>query len=305
MLALSDDRENTRIFRLQVRENPFALVPIGVIQLQGAPVELDPEGLVILPSGHFLVSSEGVQNRDPRSPPGLFEFRDDGQFVQVLELRQHFMPQAVGPITYGVRGNASFESLTVGVDGSKLYTGIETALTQDGEAATFEHGARTRILEYTRKGPAFQPGREWLYELEPLPRPAYRPGFMINGLVELVALDESHLLALERSFIENADDRAHSMNRVQLYRVSLDDATDVSGLDSIAGRADLTALRKELVLDLGSSQGLPAALKASNLENFEGMAFGPAPSEGGRRLFMVSDDNFADDQRTWFLRLTF
>jgi hypothetical protein len=128
---------------------------------------------------------------------------------------------------------------------------------------------------------------------------------MINGLVELVALDESHLLALERSFIENADDPAHSMNRIQIYRVSLQGGTDVSNLDSIAGHAGLLPLSKELVLDLGSAAGLPPALKANNLENFEGMTFGPAPPDGLRRLFLVSDDNFSTDQRTWFLRLTF
>jgi hypothetical protein len=290
---------------VQVREDPFSIQPIGVIPLQGAPVALDPEGLVILPNGHLLVSSEGIQNRDPRSPPGLFEFSADGQFLDMLELRDRFLPPATGEITHGVRANTSFESLTVAVDGSRFFVGLETALAQDGEPATVEHGARTRILEYKRDGLMYAPGREWLYELEPLPQVPFKPSVMINGLVELVALDESHLLALERSFIENADDPAHSMNRIQIYRVSLEGGTDVSDLDSIAGRTGLLPLAKELVLDLGSAAGLPPPLKASNLENFEGMTFGPAPPDGARRLFMVSDDNFSKDQRTWFLRLTF
>jgi len=305
LLGISDDRENPRVFRLQVRESPFSIVPIGVIQLQGTPVALDPEALVVLPSGHLLVASEGVQNSEPRSPPGLFEYTSDGVFQNTLDLRERFLPPLTGPITRGVRGNSSFEALTVSVDGNRLFVGLETALAQDGEPATFDRGARARILEYNRKGSIFSPGREWMYELEPLPRPTYKPGLMINGLVELVALDSSHLLALERSFIEDADDPAHSMNRIQLYRVALDGGDDVSAVESIAGRVDLTPLPKQLLLDLDSAQGLPAALKASNLENFEGMAFGPAPPQGGRRLFIVSDDNFGKDQRTWFLRMTF
>jgi hypothetical protein len=305
LLALSDDRENSRIFRLQVREDPFSIVPIAVIPLLGTPVALDPEGLVILPNGHLLVSSEGIQNREPRSPPGLFEYTADGQFLNMLDLRERFLPPATGDITHGVRANSSFESLTVAVDGSRFFVGIETALAQDGELATFEHGARTRILEYMRDGLMYAPGREWLYELDPLPRPAFKPAVTINGLVELVALDSSHLLALERGYVENADDPAHSMNRIQIYRVSLEGGTDVSGFDAIAGRTGLLPLSKELVLDLGSAPGLPPALKASHLENFEGMTFGPAPPDGMRRLFMVSDDNFSGDQRTWFLRLTF
>jgi len=305
LLALSDDRENARIFRLQVREEPFSIVPIGVIPLQGTPVALDPEGLVILPNGHLLVSSEGIQNRQPRSPPGLFEYTAEGEFLGTLDLRERFLPPPSGPITHGVRANSSFESLTVAVDGSRFFTGIETALAQDDEPATFEHGTRTRILEYKRDNRVFVPGQEWLYELEPLPRPSFKPGAVINGLVELVALDISHLLALERAFVENADDPAHSINRVQVYRVSLEGATDVSAFDSIAGRAGLQPLPKELVLDLASAQGLPDALKISHLENFEGMTFGPAPPDGARRLFMVSDDNFSTDQRTSFLRLMF
>jgi len=305
LLALSDDRESTRIFRLQVRDDPFSVVPIGVIPLLGAPVALDPEGLAILPNGHLLVSSEGIQNRDPRSPPGLFEYTADGQFFETLELRERFLPPASGPITHGVRANSSFESLAIAVDGSRLFAGLETALAQDGEPATFEHGTRTRILEYKREGLTFVPGDEWLYELEPVPQPPFKPGLVINGLVELVVLDDSHLLALERAFVENADDPAHSMNRIQLYRVSLEGGTDVSGFDSIAGRTGLLPLPKVLLLDLGNAPGLPPALKASHLENFEGMSFGPALPDGARRLFMVSDDNFSMDQRTWFLRLTF
>src|SRR5262245_33388935 len=152
LLALSDDRENTRIFRLQVREDPFSIQPIGVIPLQGTPVALDPEGLVILPNGHLLVSSEGIQNREPRSRPGLFAFTADGQFLDMLDLRERFLPPATGAITHGVRANSSFESLTVAVDGSGFFVGIETALAQDGEPATFEHGARARVLEYKRDG---------------------------------------------------------------------------------------------------------------------------------------------------------
>jgi hypothetical protein len=305
LLALSDDRESPRIFRLQVSEDPFSIVPVGVIPLEGTPVALDPEGLAILPNGHLLVSSEGIQNKQPRSPPGLFEYTMDGQFVEMLDLRDRFLPPPTGEITHGVRANSSFEAISVAVDGSKLFVGVETALAQDGEPATFEHGARTRILEYKRDGLAFLPGREWLYDLEPVPRPSYKPGFMINGLVELIALDISHLLSMERSFVENADDPAHSTNRIQLFRVSLDNGTDVSTFDSIAGRTGLEPLSKQLLLDLDGAQGLPPALKASHLDNFEGMTFGPAPPDGERRLFMVSDDNFSKDQRTWFLRLTF
>ena len=305
MLAISDDRNDSRVFRLRVRDDPFVVEPVGVIALRGTPVPIDPEGLALLPDGHLLVSSEGVQNQDPRAPPGLFEYTRDGAFVRALEVRDRFVPPLSGAITRGVRDNASLESLTVSADGAQVFTAIETAIAQDGEPASFDRGARVRVLEYEYVGRAesYVPNREWLYEVDAITRPAYRVGFSVNGIVELLALDRSHLLALERSYVENADDRAHSINRIRLYRISLDGASDVSGLDSIAGRTDVRPLSKELVLDLAALPGLPPAL--ARLDNFEAMAFGPPRPDGRRPLFIVSDDNFSADQHSWFLRLVF
>ena len=85
--------------------------------------------------------------------------------------------------------------------------------------------------------------------------------------------------------------------------ISLNGASDVSGLDSIAGRTELKPVSKELVVDLGALPGLPPALAL--LDNFEALAFGPPRPDGRRPLFIISDDNFSADQRTWFLRVVF
>ena len=303
LLAVSDDRTDSRVFRLRLLENPLRVEPVGVIALRGTPVRIDPEGLALLPGGHLLVSSEGVQNQEPRVPPGLFEYTHDGVFVRGLAVRERYIPPARGAITSGARNNASFESLTVSADGAQVFTATETALAQDGETAGFDRGTRVRLLEYARRGDTYVPNREWLYDVDRTSRPGYNVGFSGNGVVELVALDGSHLLALERSYVENADDRARSVNRIRLYRVSLEGASDVSDLDTIAGRTDLRPVSKELVLDLGATPGLPPAFAA--LDNFEALAFGPPRPDGRRPLFMISDDNFSADQRTWFLRIVF
>jgi hypothetical protein len=39
----------------------------------------------------------------------------------------------------------------------------------------------------------------------------------------------------------------------------------------------------------------------AQLDNFEGMAFGPDLPDGARTLLLVSDDNFNPHQRTAFL----
>ena len=301
LLGVSDDRDNSRVFRLRFEDHPLKVEPIGLIALSGSPVKLDCEGIVLLPNGHLLISSEGVQNEDPRQPPGILEFTHDGAFVRMLSLRERYVPPVSGPITRGVRGNSSFESLALTPDGRTLFTGTETALAQDGDAANFDHGASSRILEYRREGETFVPGREWLYELDPIARPDFTPDFSVTGLVELVASSDRELLALERSYAQEAGERGRELNRIRLYRVSLDGATDVSAFDSIAGRADLRPASKQLLLDLGKAPGLPPSLAA--LDNFEGLALLPPLHDGRRPLIVVSDDNFSNRQRTWFVRL--
>lgn len=301
MLGISDDRDNLRVFRLRLHDHPWGVEPIGVIPLTGSPAKLDAEGIVLLPNGHLLISSEGVQNEQPRQPPGIFEFAHDGAFVRMLPLRDRYMPNATGPITRGVRGNSSFESLTLTPDGQTLFTATETALAQDGNAADFDHGALSRLMEYRREGETFVPAREWLYELEPVARPDFTPGFFVTGLVELVALSDREFLALERSYTQEALEHGRELNRIRLFRMSLDGATDVSPYDSIAGKTDLHPVSKQLMLDLRAAPGLPPSLE--RLDNFEGLALLPALPDGRRPLIVVSDDNFSQTQKTWFVRL--
>src|SRR5262245_25820923 len=71
LLGVSDDRDDSRIFRFRLHDHPLTIEPTGVIPLRGSPMKLDPEGMVLLPSGHLLVSSEGFQNEEPRTLPGI------------------------------------------------------------------------------------------------------------------------------------------------------------------------------------------------------------------------------------------
>ena len=302
LLAVSDARDSPRILMLDVHENPFRLEPTGMIHLWGCPEKLDPEGIAILPNGNLLIASEGVQNEEPRTAPGIFEFTRDGEWLRTLDLRNRFIPPLEGPITVGVRDNRSFESLTLARDGTRFFTAVESALAQDGEPANFDHGTRARILEYVHKGETFVPAREWVYETDPVARPDFPTGMVVNGVAELVALDDGDLLVLERSYAGEADGGPRGLQRIRIYQASMQGATDVSTMDSLAGRR-VRPVTKRLVLDLGQAPSLPPIL--SSLDNFEGMAFDAPGSDGRRRLWLVSDDNFSKTQRTWFTRLQY
>ena len=304
LLAISDDHEASRVVRLRVTHTPaWQIEPAGAIFLEtgtGAPARLDPEGIVVTREGHILISSEGVGHEEPRLPPAIIEYSPDGRFIRQLAVRDRYTPNPRGPIFTGVRSNAAFESLTTSPDFSRLFTAGELPLAQDGAADPFAPGSRSRLLEYVHDGGNYRPGREFAYEIDALVRPAHPVRFAVNGLVELLALSGTEMLALERGYIESAD-RSSSVNRIRLFRVSLEGASDISGRETLRGAPGIVPVRKTLVADLNALPGLSSSLR--NLDNFEGLAWGPAGRDGVRPLVLVSDDNFNARQVTAFLFL--
>jgi hypothetical protein len=304
LLGISDARQGPRAYRLRVSGvgASFTVSSLEAIYFDAIPGrirDLDAEAIAILPNGDLLVATEGVANRAPRQPPGLIEYGRYGEFVRSLEIRDRFVPEENGEQTRGVRANMSFESVTVAPDGRRLFAGVESALVQDGPAATFEHGATVRLLEYDLHGASYRPGPEFAYDIEPIAKPDFESSLAINGLVELVALSSHELLALERGYVEEAGRAGRSMNRIRIFLVSLEGATDISRIESLASAQGVTRARKRLLLDLSDVKGLRPAL--ATLENFEGMTLGPRLPDGRRSLVLVSDDNFSARQRTSFL----
>jgi hypothetical protein len=80
---------------------------------------------------------------------------------------------------------------------------------------------------------------------------------------------------------------------------------DLSGADDISGVASLASVTahpaaKTLLIDFDTLiPRLPASL--ANLDNFEGLAFGPTLPDGSRTLLVLSDDNFRSTQKTVLL----
>jgi hypothetical protein len=221
-----------------------------------------------------------------------------GAFAGQLAIAAHFVPDPSR--LRGVRENAAFESLTLSPDGQRLFSGTETALLQDGGNVSFDSGTTARLLEYVARGETFVPAREFAYPLDPIGAPPFTVRHTDSGLVELLALSRTELLALERTFIELAAGPGHGINRIRLHHVSLADADDVSARESLRDGA-FRPVRKTLLQDFSELGGLPPEL--NTLDNFEGLAAGPRLADGSSSLLVVSDDNFNRTQRTWFLLL--
>jgi hypothetical protein len=115
--------------------------------------------------------------------------------------------------------------------------------------------------------------------------------FAVNGLVELLPLNNQFLLSMERSFSVGAPDTG---NTIKLYQIKLSGADNVNGAESIAAKLDqIRPVTKTLLFDL-DALGIP-------LDNVEGMAFGPDLPDGRRSLLLVSDNNFSPAGFTQFL----
>ncbi|HEX5716739.1 MAG TPA: esterase-like activity of phytase family protein [Thermoanaerobaculia bacterium] len=277
--AIVDNQEDTpaRVFELRfgVTESGAAPlegdtlydVPRSALRLAGLNGKtFDGEGLALTPRGTLLVSSE--------TEPSIREVSAAGETLRSLPVPDLFLADKLAG--RGVRINAGFEALDL--YGQTLWTGNETALAQDApdEARFATHPIR--LLRYDSEVPTAQ----YVYVLDPIERRG--SGFSVRGLVDLVILPEGGLLALEREFVEGVG------MEVQLFHVSIDGATEVSGMESLAGQT-YTPVRKTLLHTFESP------------DNLEGIAFGPDLPDGDRTLVLVSDDNFQPIQQTQIVAL--
>lgn len=290
-LAVVDNEGETpaRVFRLAftVSEKGVAplpgktplQVPVAAIPLAGFNGKnFDGEGMALEPTGEMLISSE--------TEPSIREFSLDGRTLRSLPVPDLFLAGK----GRGIRNNLGFESLTLAPGGDVLWTANERALQQDAP----DDPARpspVRLLRYERRNGGFVPGAQFVYEVEPLQQKV-GAGFKIRGLSDLLALPGGDLLALEREFVEGRG------FVIQLFRVSPAGATDVSGVEALAGTLagkNWTPVRKTLVYDFARSGLVP--------DNLEGMTFGPTLPDGSRTLVLVSDNNFEPLQKTQIVAL--
>ncbi|MDJ0511216.1 MAG: phytase [Crocosphaera sp.] len=304
--GLSDDRSqrnDARFYNLDIDlsdgildENDINIVSFTtLLDESGTPFTenvVDPEGIALTSRNTLFISSEG--NANNLVAPFVNEFSLSGEQFNTLPVPNKFSPTA--DQSSGIRNNQAFESLTITPDERYLYTAVENALWQDGTNSTLEDESAVRILQYDLE--TGTPGREFLYFTDPIPNDSNPPGgFADNGLVELLALDNTGtFLSLERSFASGVG------NNIRLYEVRLQGATDISQFDSLAidtnnpnnGLFDVDEVaEKRLLIDFDEL--------GVRLDNSEALAFGPTLPNGLQSLIVASDNNFNDAQISQFL----
>ena len=321
-LAVIDDRQPSRVAWLDITasDGRLSVTPGDVLPTQPATnvdarlvVGADLEAIAALPDGTWVASEEGHESdgapgQPPPGvwPPALLTLQRD---LTVTRLQSWPAPFGLGPGSGGVRDNQGFESLTRTPDG-RLIAGLERPLHADlaapprnGHPFSGGRAGPGRLVELVDVAGTWQPRRQWVY---PIGRTAAPRGFESicddgeNGLTELLALDDTRLIALERACLQSPA-TPDVRNTVQLFLVDVSDATDVLG----ESRGSITQARpvaKALLLDFDALiPEFPPAL--ANLDNFEALAFGPSLPDGSRTLLVMSDDNFRETQNTVFVWL--
>ena len=292
--AISDDRSSkaaARFYTLEIdldrekiSEETVTFIDVTTLLNETGqpfpPLSIDSEGITFTQKSLFI-SSEGDRKRQIQ--PFIREFSLVGKQLQSLPIPEKFLIQPDS----GVINNRALENLTVTPSKKYLFTATENALIQDGTEANISTGSPCRILQYDLiKGEA---KKEFLYITEPITSTSNNFGdFETNGLAEIIALDDTHLLSLERSFSLDTG------NVIELFQVDLSNADSIQKINSLNNQfTHISPVKKELLLDLSNLELI--------LDNIEGMTFGPKLADGQRSLILVSDNNFNPLQSTQVL----
>ncbi|MFN7174371.1 MAG: esterase-like activity of phytase family protein, partial [Thermaurantiacus tibetensis] len=135
----------------------------------------DPEGLVVLPNGHFLVADE--------YGPSLYEFDANGVFLRAFETPSNLLPRrADGTLNFvdgrgapagervetGRQDNRGFEGLTLSRDGKQAIAVLQDPLMEEGGPGGRE-GRRSRNVRVVVYDIASgKPVAQYIYQLEAL-----------------------------------------------------------------------------------------------------------------------------------------
>jgi hypothetical protein len=285
----------------------------------------DPEGFAVAPNGNFYVSDE--------YGPSVYEFTPTGSFVRAFVIPDNIIPKAGSTLNYvdgrstitsGRQDNRGFEGLTISPDGKKLFAMLQAPLVNEGVDNNGKNDGRysrnLRLVEFdiaTGESTA-----QYIYQLESLTDindriPGTDDDFGQNaqgrniGISAITALNDQEFLVLERDnrgfgvdvLNDLADDPTDIPNPVaskRIYKISLVDATDVSGI-SLAGTNTLpegvNPVSKTLFFDIAQALSPENPGDWTKIpEKLEGLAIGPKLRNGSYALLIGTDNDYSVTQ---------
>ena len=305
---ISDDRSQKNAARYYTAKILFSGRKIDTIQFVAVTTLLDPSGKPYPNSKkdpahtpdpeslrydpitrQMMWTSEGERivngNRNVLENPAITIINPNGRYIDTFSLPYNLHMQATEK---GPRQNETLEGLTFTNHFKTMYVSMEQPLYEDGpRAEVTENKPFIRIFKYdvsTKKNTA-----QYAYKLDPVAHPAIlASAFKINGISDILAISDTKLLVLERSF---------SMGRmactIKVFISDLKNATNISKNPSLKRNTDFVPATKKLLLNMDDL--------GMYIDNLEGMTFGPVLPNGHRSLLFVADNNFSLFEKTQFL----
>jgi len=245
---------------------------------------LDPEGFVVSPkNGHFLVSDE--------YGPSLYEFNRKGELVRAFATPDNLIPRNSGTDvpnyasdtgnTAGKRSNRGFEGLAVSPDGQYAFAMLQSAMLDEGGS----NGTVNRIVQFD-----LDTGRavaQFAYRMDDSSRG--------RGISALVALNESEFLVLERNNRGLGVGAQLSGADKRVYKIDIEDATDVSDIDLDSGAGYIPVTKNPTVF-INLAADTLAALGNEVPEKWEGLTIGPRLGDGSYVLLAGTDNDYSVTQ---------
>ena len=249
----------------------------------------DPEAIRFNKKTNQLVwSSEGerIVKKDTivLEDPSVNIVYVDGTYIDSFALPANMHMQS---FQQGPRQNGVFEGMSFIKNYKKLLVSVEEPLFEDGPRAGLnDSSAWTRIIKFDVK--SHKPEAQYAYKIEAVAFPENPPGsFKINGVADILALNDYQLIVLERSF-----STGRKPCTVKIYLADLINALDVSNVPSL-GVSAIKFISKRLLLNM-DDLGIYT-------DNIEGVTLGPKLSNGHQSIIFVADNNFSKDEVTQFL----
>src|SRR5690606_37079031 len=145
------------------------------------------------PHGHFLIASEGDNNKRPRVPPRIFEVDAEGKWLRDLKLPEVLIPEALGQTKKGVSNNFSIEAMALSKEGTGIWFTTEKPLVQD---ITLESDKSPYRLFYFD----LKTGKSEQYFFEAPEMEEQTEGVvLVRGWTEIIHLGDKKFWLLERS----------------------------------------------------------------------------------------------------------
>ncbi len=250
----------------------------------------DPEAIRYNPlTSNLLWVSEGDRTVNAKqvllNNPSIHVIDLEGNYKDSIPIAANLI---MHQISKGPRKNGTLEALSYSSDFRKMFVCTEVPLQEDGpEADVKENNALTRFYQYdvlTKKNTA-----QYAYKLEPVAYPSHpETAFKVNGITDILYLDENKLLVIERSF-----STGRLPCTVKIFLADLSKADNIISVNSLKETPPKHVVSKKLLLNM-DDLGI-------YIDNIEGVTFGPDLPNGHRSLIFISDNNFAIFEKTQFL----